>query len=105
MESQIKRLQIHLGKDRVLKDRGKTREFLYIEIDRNNLSIVGLSQSRLKEKLLVNTDMSASKPTATPMDSGYDSIPNEEPLTEDRAYGFKSIIGIVLYLAVKKDQI
>lgn len=53
-------------------------------------------QSSLIENLLVNTAMSASKPTTTSMDPGHGRIPNDNQLTEEEAYRYRSIVGALL---------
>lgn len=99
--SELVHFKRRIGNGLVLKDVGQPRYFLNMEIDRTYSDVVVLSQPSLIEKLLANTSTSESKPTIPWMNPGFNRLPHYEPHDYKRTSTYRSIVGILLYLAVK----
>ncbi|KAL4575087.1 hypothetical protein LXL04_021928 [Taraxacum kok-saghyz] len=102
MES-IQEIKNQLSEEFRLKDLGKLKHFLGLEIARSPEGIV-ISQRQYVLDLLQDTGMLASKPASHPMDprlkfSDFEGVPLEDPSQ------YRRLVGRLLYLTITRPDI
>ena len=99
----IEEVKTKLKRKFQIKDLGKLRYFLGIEVARGIKGLI-LSQRKYVHDLLSEIDMLGSKPCDTPMDSNLklDSSGSEEFKDKRR---FRSLVGKLIYLTVTRPNI
>lgn len=81
----------------LMKNVGEAKNFLGIEIHKNNEGFYEISQSECIKNVLEVTELKNAKVSQIPMDVGYHKLVGE-PLTSNDEY--RKIIGMLLYLSV-----
>ena len=94
---EIQHIKARLAEEFDMKDLGNLRYFLGMEITRNDYAI-SVSQRKYTLDLLKETDIMASKPTDTPMDSNVKlEKKNDEDMMDKGRY--KRLFGKLIYLS------
>lgn len=79
-----------------LKDLGKARHYLGIDIARTNDGSFSLSQEKYIDKILEVSGQLDAKDSKYPLDPGYYKLENEDFLSNNEKY--RKLIGMLLYL-------
>ncbi|KMQ86061.1 retrovirus-related pol polyprotein from transposon tnt 1-94 [Lasius niger] len=87
-----------LGKQFDVIDLGEVKHYVGIEVTRDINGIFYLNQRSYIQKLIENTKMENSKPSAIPLDLGYLKLDHGNPLKDNAQY--QKLIGALLYIAV-----
>ena len=99
----IQKLKQHLFSHFQIKDLGKLKYFLGIEIAQSNSGVV-MSQRKYVLDILEETDMLNCKPVDTPMDPNVKLIPGQgEPLRNSGRY--RQLMGRLNYLTITRPDI
>ena len=101
-ETEIIRLKENLSKEFEVKDLGKLRYFLGIEIARNPKGIV-LSQRKYVLDLLSETGMLGCRPVSTPIDLNHKlCVESGNPVNKER---YQRLVGHLIYLCHTRPDI
>lgn len=88
-----------LSKHFDLSDIGYLRNYLSISVQRNNVGIYSINQTKYIDKLLCRFGMQDAKDSAIPLDTGYLKCErNKQPMKDNE--NFQKLIGGLLYVSV-----
>lgn len=79
-----------------ITDMGSLKLYLGIQIEKSN-GLYYMHEEKYINKILETFNMSNSKPSKIPLDTGYFKILNDEPLESNEIY--RKVIGSLLYLS------
>ena len=100
---EISQVKQHLFKHFKIKDLGKLKYFLGIEVAQSKDGII-ISQRKYAMNILEETGMLNSKTVGNPMDPNVKLLPNQgEPLSDPERY--RRLVGKLSYLTVTRSDI
>ncbi len=83
------------------KDLGKVKEYLGMKIEYNkNLGTLIINQEAYAKKVVARFGLENSKPTRTPLPTGYNPTAATLPCSKEQRHDYQMIIGSLLYLAL-----
>ncbi|KAK8924049.1 hypothetical protein KSP39_PZI019433 [Platanthera zijinensis] len=100
---EVKALKKHLAQEFEVKDLGKLKYFLGIEVARSKNGIL-ISQRKYILDLLEQTGLSGCRPADTPMEVNHNLGRNDGDLIED-VKGYQRLVGRLIYLSHTRADI
>ncbi len=83
------------------KDLGKVKEYLGMKIEYNkNLGTLIINQEAYAKKVVARFGLENSKPTRTPLPTGYNPTAATKQCSDEQRHDYQMIIGSLLYLAL-----
>lgn len=96
-EDRIARFKIELNKEFELKDYGRVKYFLGIDVERTD-NVIKLSQKKYIQEILQQYNMLDCNPVKTPSILNNKLIPEKNEIQE--VYPYKELIGHLMYLSI-----
>lgn len=95
-ENQIKKLMQKVGEDFELKDLGEVKNYLGIEVTKQDDGSFLIAQSKYIDQIIKGAGLEDGKVSKFPMDTGYHKLEGDELPTNDE---YRKLIGMLLYLS------
>ena len=93
----VNQIQVKLSERFQIKDLGKVKYFLGIQIQQDSKGDYFINQEAYIDKIISESKLSDAKPSKFPLDTGYYKLQNSELLPDNEEY--RKLIGMLLYIS------